>query len=181
MLVTRIAWLNLAPSMTGKIELKWGALIGLANLAWLYASYYLGMRDSGLGLIQLTVLIGFLLSVVGYIFGLRAVFRAAPEISFVEGMRSGAVMCGLVTVIAVLAQLGYLKWVHPEFPAYIANEFVVLYKDAGASEAELEQVRQGNEKTYGLGNFLLQAGLLAFLTGVISSFIIVAVRLRLRR
>ena len=181
MLVSEAASLSLGLSMTGKIELTWGALIGAANLAWLYASYYLGMRDNGLPLIQVTVLVGGIITIIGYILALRAVHKAVPEASFVESMRSGAVICGLATVIVVLAQIGYLKLIDPGYTDYVVGEIGKYYEGAGLSADEMTQIEEGARKTYGFTSCLLHAGLGAFFTGIISTFIIVAFRLRLRR
>ena len=167
--------------MTGKIELKWGALIGLANLAWLYLSYYLGFGDNGLAMIRMTVLVGFILSVAGYVFGLREVHRSVPESTFIESVRSGAIIGGIATVIAVLAQFGYLKWIDPGYTEYVAGETGKHFEKSGLSEEEVAQVVEGARKTYGFTNCLLQAGLGAFITGILSTFVIVAVRTRLRR
>jgi len=180
MLVSVPASLSLNFSMTGKIELKWGALIGLANLVWLYASYYLGMRDNGLALIQVTVMVGGIISIVGYILGLWEVGRTVPEATFVEGMRSGVVMCGVATVIIALAQIGYLKLIDPSYSDYVVGEIGKHYANAGLSREEMAQIEEGARKTYGFASCLLHAGLGAFFTGIISTFIIVAFRLRLR-
>lgn len=181
MLVSAAASLSVGLSMSGRIELKWGALIGVVNLAWLYASYYLGLRDNGLALIQASVLVGGIISIVGYILGMREVHKAVPEATFIESIRSGVVMCGLATVIVVLAQIGYLKVVDPGYTDYIVGEIGDYYEGAGLGADEMIQIEEGARKTYGFTSCLLHAGLGAFLTGIIATFIIVAFRLRLRR
>tara|TARA_B100000925_G_scaffold174430_1_gene131450 strand:- start:16893 stop:17396 length:504 start_codon:yes stop_codon:yes gene_type:complete len=167
--------------MTGKIELKWGAFIGGANLAWLYAAFYLGMRDNGLGLIQLSALIGAVISVIGYFLALRAVHRAAPEATSIENMRSGVVICGITTSIAVLAQVGYLRLIHPEYTNYIVDEIARHYESSGQSKEVVAEIVEGAQKTYGFHSCLLQAGLGAFLMGIISTFLFVALRIRIFR
>ncbi len=181
MLVSAAASLSVGVLMTGSIELKWGALIGVVNLAWLYASYYLEMRDNGLALIQASVLVGGIISIVGYILGMREVNKAVPEATFIESMRSGVVMCGLATVIVVLAQIGYLKVIDPGYTDYIVGEIGDYYEGAGLGADEMIQIEEGARKTYGFTSCLLHAGLGAFLTGIIATFIIVAFRLRLCR
>lgn len=181
MLVSAAASLSVGVLMTGSIELKWGALIGVVNLAWLYASYYLEMRDNGLALIQASVLVGGIISIVGYILGMREVNKAVPEATFIESMRSGVVMCGLATVIVVLAQIGYLKVIDPGYTDYIVGEIGDYYEGAGLGADEMIQIEEGARKTYGFSSCLLHAGLGAFLTGIIATFIIVAFRLRLCR
>lgn len=181
MLVSAAASLSVGVFMTGSTELKWGALIGVVNLAWLYASYYLEMRDNGLALIQASVLVGGIISIVGYILGMREVYKAVPEATFIESMRSGVVMCGLATVIVVLAQIGYLKVIDPGYTDYIVGEIGDYYEGAGLGADEMIQIEEGARKTYGFTSCLLHAGLGAFLTGIIATFIIVAFRLRLCR
>ena len=167
--------------MTGRLELKWGAIISLANLVWLYAAFYLGMRDNGLELIQLSVLIGAVISVLGYFLALRAIHRAAPEATSVESMRSGALICGITTAVAVLSQVGYLRIIHPDYTEYVVGEIAQHYEGTEQSEEVVAQIVEGAQKTYGFSSCLLQAGLGAFLTGIISTFLFVALRIRLCR
>lgn len=181
LLVSKAVALRFILRMTGKIELKWGAFIGVANLVWLYAAFYLGMRDSGLRLIQLSALSGTVISVIGYFLALREVHRAAPEANSVESMRSGAVICGITTAIAVIAQVGYLRLIHPEYTHYVVGEINQYYEESGHSEEVIAKIVEGAQKTYGFSSCLLQAGLGAFLTGILSTFIFVVLRIRLRR
>lgn len=93
---------------------KWGLLIGLANLAWLYLAYFLGLHTNGIMVFQIFMLVWLALTVAGFILALRSVKRQHPPIGYLGGLVAGAVSALVSAVVAVLAQGGYFKVVHPE-------------------------------------------------------------------
>ncbi len=149
--------------MTGRIELRWGLIIGAANLIWLYGSYYLGMHTSGLAMIQMVMLASLLFPVVGYVPAMRSIARVVPDMSFIEGIRSGAIIVGIVAVFAVISQLGYHKFIFPEFTEYMAGEIGKYYQDQGLTEVE-----DGARQTFGLRSCLIQSALGAMMVGMIT-------------
>lgn len=165
----------------GSLELRWGVIIGLVNLLWLYLSFYLGMHTSGLAWIQVMGLVGMVLSVVGYVLGLRAVSRRFPEMTFLEGVKSGIRIAGIVAVFAVIAQLGYFYIVHPEWTDTMVAETAKYYESQGVTGADLEEYKEGARTTFGLRSYLIQAALGALLVGAVSSLVVVAVLQRGRR
>lgn len=165
----------------GKLELKWGIGIGLANLLWLYLSFFLGLHTNGLLLVQLMALIGFLISVIGYVLALRRVHRAYPEGTFLEGVASGIRMSGMVALFAALAQLGYFFLIHPEWTDLMVDETSAYYEAQGVSGQDLEEYREGARTTFGLRSYLLQSVLGALFLGVLTTLITMAVLKRKAR
>lgn len=159
----------------GTLEFRWGVVIGLAGLIWLYLSYYLGMHTSGVAMVQVMALIGFLIQVVGFVFALRGIHRSYPEMTFREGGASGIRIAGIVAVIAVMTQLGYFFIIHPEWTEYMVEETTAYYEAQGVTGEDLEEYREGAMTTFGLRSYLLQSALGALLVGAITTLITMAV------
>mgnify|MGYP003633961006 CR=1 FL=1 len=164
----------------GAIELRWGLIIGGANLGWLYGSYYMGMQTSGLGMIQIMTLVSVVISIIGYVCALRAIVKAEPEITCLEGVKSGAIVVGVVTVVAVLAQVGYHKLVFPGFTKYMVGETEIFYRNNGLPAEQVIEMAEGAGKTFGLASYAMQSALGALIIGMITVTIVMAI-LRRRR
>lgn len=163
------------------IELKWGLVIGLANAAWLHASYFFGMHTSGIGLIQVMVAMSFFISFVGYVFSMRAITRGEPETSFLEGMRSGVIIAGVAAVLAMLSQVIYFHWVNPGWTAYMVAETRKHFSAMGLEAPQVEEMAIQAEKSFGLTSYVIQAGLGALISGIVFSALAMGViRLRAR-
>ncbi|MDF1860855.1 MAG: DUF4199 domain-containing protein [Verrucomicrobiales bacterium] len=163
------------------LELRWGLIIGGVNLLWLYGSFYAGMHTNGLGLVQAMGLVGLIITFFGYLFGLRAVQSAQPEITWVEGVKSGAMIAGVAALIAVLAQAGYLLFIHPEWPEVIAEETRKLNEGGALSEEQLDSLYEETKAAFGLKANLLRAGIGAVFFGSVFSMVIMAFLRRLQR
>jgi hypothetical protein len=155
----------------GSLELKWGVMIGAANMVWLYLSYYLGMHESGLVMIQVMTLISVLISVIGYLLALRALAKKFPEIEYLEGIRSGAIIAGVVALFAAVAQVGYFKLVNPGFTDQMVELTRSYYLESGLSENEAGQFAEGAKKTFGMVSYMIQSALGAVIIGMISTAI----------
>ena len=158
----------------GSLELRWGIIIGLANLVWLYLSCFLGMHDQGLGMIQVMTLVSVLISVFGFLFALRALMRQVPETQYLEGVRAGAIIAGTVAVIAAVAQVGYFKVINPGWTDYMVEMTRAHYLESWLSENESAEFAEGARKTFGLPSYMLQSALGALLIGMMSTAIIMA-------
>ncbi len=159
------------------LELKWGIITGLAGMIWLYASYYLGLRSNGIALVQVAWLIGGLISLAGYTIGLRAIKKQDPELEYLEGIRSGAIIAGILAVFAAIAQVGYFKVIDPNWPTYIVSEVLTHYKEIEFSAEALADIR----KSYSLGSTLIKSSLGTVISGiVITAVIMLFVRKRSR-
>ena len=75
-----------------QIALKWGFIIGLANLIWLYLAFYLGLHTSGIAIFQVFMLIWLIISLIGYILAIRAIHRLDPHGTYWQGLQLGAVV-----------------------------------------------------------------------------------------
>ena len=158
----------------GKLELRWGVVIGLAGLIWLYLSYYLGMHTRGLALVQVMALVCFVIQVIGFVLALRGIYRAYPEMTFLEGGASGIRIAGIVATIAAISQLGYFFLIHPEWTEYMVEETSAYYEAQGVTGKALEEYREGATTTFGLRSYLLQSALGALFVGAITTLITMA-------
>jgi len=154
------------------LELKWGIIIGLAGTVWLYFSCYMGMHSNGMGQIQVMTLIGIGISLLGYIFGLKAIKKQEPELEYLEGVKSGAIIAGIEAAIAVVKQVGYFKFVNPGWTEYMVGETKLHYEKLGASKVELEEHVVAAWKLFSFKNYMFQSALTAVVLGIIFSAII---------
>lgn len=159
-----------------RLELKWGLIIGAANLVWLYLSYYLGMHTSGIGMVQVMVVVAMLISVTGYILAFRDLERTESGFSFAEGLRSGAVVAVITAICALLTQLGYFKVIHPGFTEYMIGESVRYAETAGMSAEQIEEFAAAAKLNFGFKSYLIQSSVGALVTGTIFSVFILTIR-----
>lgn len=164
------------------LEWKWGLLIGGANVIWLVLSWLMGMHGNGLGLIQVTFAFSFFISLVGYVLAFRAILLAEPETSFVEGIRSGAIIAGVSAILAILGQVLYFTLLNPAWTDYLVGQTRKHYEAKGINGAQLELLLNQARAAYGFQNSVVQAGLGVLLFGMIFSAVIMgAYRWRARR
>ncbi len=153
------------------LELKWGVIIGLAGMLWLYVSYYIGMHES-LAAIQGVCLVSFLVSTAGFIFALRAIRKNEPEIEYLEGLKSGTIIAGITAVVAAISQVGYFKLINPGWTKFMVAETRSHFEKEGASKEAVELAVTGAWKTFALKSYLIQSMLCAVVIGIILSAII---------
>ena len=157
------------------LELKWGCLIGLAAMLWLYVSFFLGLHTDGIGKIWVMIGVGFVITIVSYCLALRAVVKVEPETSFVEGLRSGAIMAVIAAVIAAVAQFGYFRWINPDWTQYMMEQTRLHYEAEGKSPAEVDMFVESASVNFSLQSYAMQAGMGALVSGFILSAIIMGV------
>jgi hypothetical protein len=162
-------------------ELRWGLIIGLANLVWLYGSFYLGMHSRGVAWIQVMGIVSILISVAGYVLAHREIIRAEPETTFIEGLKSGAIIAGVVAVCAVIVQVGYFKIVNPGWTDYMVEESRRHFEELGVPADKVPEYLENSRKTFSLGSYAIQASVGAFVIGMISSAITLLFLVRRRR
>lgn len=164
---------------TTKTALKGGFILGLAQMAWLYLAYYLGLHTSGIMVFQWFVLAWLLLTLVGFVLILRAVRRRAEpgQWGWRWGMQAGFLAALVTGLLAVAAQAGYHTTIHPEWPSYMVDQTRAHFTALGVSPAEVEQMAEQARKTFSLGNYALQSSLSTFVTGgFLSAFIMLFLR-----
>lgn len=163
------------------LEWKWGLIIGLANMGWLYASFLFGLHNSGIGLMQVTVAMSFFISLAGYAFALRSITWAEPELSFLEGMRSGVIVAGIAAVLAMISQVVYFQWINPGWTDYMVAETRKHFSAMGLDATQVEEMAIQADKSFGLNSYVIQAGLGALISGIVFSALVMGViRLRAR-
>lgn len=151
-------------------------------MVWLVLSWLIGMHGNGLGLIQVMFVVSFFLSLVGYVFAFRAILLAEPETSFVEGIRSGAIIAGLSAILAILGQVLYFTLLNPAWTDYLVGLTRQHYEAMGINAAQLEPLLSQARAAYGFQNYVVQSGLGALLLGMIFSAVLMgAFRWRARR
>ena len=80
--------------------------------------------------------------------------------------------------MAVIAQIGYWKVIHPEWPDYILGETQKILEKQGLSENEVNQAIEQSRKSFTLRNYAIQSASSAFVLGVILSAIVLLFRNR---
>lgn len=157
------------------LELKWGCLIGLAGMVWLYASYFMGLHSDGFGKIWLMAGIGSIVSIVAYSLALGAVVKAEPETSFIEGLKSGALMAVIAAVLAVFTRFGYFEWINPNWTEYMMEQMRLHFEAAEQSPEVVKEQVELASVNFSRRNDVMQAGLGALVSGFVFSAIIMGV------
>lgn len=158
-------------SVTGT-ALTWGLLIGLANLLWLYLAYYFGLHTSGIMVFQLYMLGWLGLSLAGYIFALRVVKELDPALTYGRGLGAGTTAAVISALVAVVAQAGYYKVIHPAWPDYMVQQTREHFTAENMAPEKIEQMVTQARETFTMGNYMLMSALTALLTGIVLSAII---------
>lgn len=159
-------------SLETRSAVKWGTLLGVANLVWLYLSYYLGLHTSGLTIFQIVPLVWFLLTLGGYLLAFREIKRVKPTLRYGEGLRAGLVMAGITALIGVVMQVGYYTLIHPAWPEYMVGETRAYFTAQGLPASEVEQMVEQARTTFSLTSYATQSALSALVGGVVLSAII---------
>jgi hypothetical protein len=157
---------------TNRIAAKWGLVIGLANLVWLYLAYYLGLHTSGIMVFQVFMLVWLAITVTGFILALRAVKRQNPALSYLQGIGAGAVSALVSAVAAVVAQVGYFTVVHPAWPEVMAQQTKAHFTAQGMSPPQVEQMVLQARGSFTLSNYAVSSAASALIVGIVLSAII---------
>ncbi|HRQ89785.1 MAG TPA: DUF4199 domain-containing protein [Bacteroidia bacterium] len=160
------------------VEWKWGLLIGGAGVAWLVLAWALGLHSRTFGWVWGAALVSFAISLVGYVLAMRDLKRHEPEATFAEGVRSAALIAAVSAVVAIGGRVLYLTVLNPGWTDFVVGEMRRHYEKQGVGGEQLEQIAAGVAQTYGFVPDLIQAGVGAFLTGVLFSALILGVMRR---
>lgn len=152
-----------------KLELKWGLIIGVVNFVWLVGTYYLGMHTRGIAMIQLVTLVSVVVSLFGYVVALRSLIQREPETTYLEGLKSGILVAGVVAICAVLSQLIYHTLVFPGFTDYMVEQTRLFYEAREVPQDVLETLLESARESFGMKSYLIQAGGGAFILGCLFS------------
>lgn len=151
---------------------KWGLLIGLANLVWLYLAYYVGLHTGGIVVFQIFMLVWLALTVTGFILALRAVKRRSPATGYWGGVGAGTVAAAVSAIVAVVAQVGYFKVVHRAWPEVMARQTAEHFSAQGMSAAQVEQMVAQARASFTLSNYAVSSALTALIVGIVLSAVI---------
>lgn len=150
----------------------WGLLIGFANLVWLYAAYFIGLHTSGIMVFQVFMLIWFAITTIGFILALRAVKRASPALTYWRGVSAGAVAAAVSALVAVVAQIGYFKVIHPAWPEVMVEQARQHFEAIGTPAAVIEKEVEMARGWFALSNYAVSSAMTAFVVGIVLSAII---------
>lgn len=151
--------------------LGWGAAIGLVNLVWLYAAYYIGLHTNGIAVFQVFMTVWLLLTCIGFVLALRSAKRRKPQRGYLSGVLFGAAMALASAVMAVVAQVGYFKVVHPEWPEFMAKQTREHFAAQGAAVEQIAQFEAQARDYFTLSNYAVSSAVTAFILGLIVSAI----------
>ncbi len=153
-------------------EWKWGLLIGAVNVTWLMVSWLAGWHGGGIGAFQVAIVLGFCLSFAGFVLAFREITRAEPEITFPEGVRSGA----LVAVLSALLTAGgwalYLGLLNPGMSDHLVSEVRTWYASTGMTPEQVDQIAAEARDAFGLKAYIVKGGVGAFVLGILFSVVL---------
>jgi hypothetical protein len=155
-----------------KIALKWGLIIGLVNLLWLYLSYYIGLHTNGIMVFQLVPFVWLLITLAGYLLALRELRRRQPVLRYWMGVRMGLLIAVITAVIAILMQVGYHIVIHPAWPEYMTQQTREYFTTQGLPQAQIEEQVTQARQTFSLKSYATQSAVAALLAGIVLSVII---------
>jgi len=154
------------------LELKWGLLIGGANLLWLYLSYYLGMHTNGIFWIQVMSGVNILITLVGFVLAYRELGRTEPGYTFAEGVKTGGLIAVITALIAIVMQFGYFKIVHPDFTDYMVEESRKWAEGQDQTPEEVEGFMEMARRNFSFHSYLVQSAVGALFFGCVFSILI---------
>jgi len=155
-----------------RISIKWGLLIGLANLCWLYLAYYFGLHTNGILIFQLFMLVWLIISISGYIMALRAVKHQNPQLGYLRGVVAGMQMALASAIMAVIAQVGYFKVINPAWPDTMAQQTRQHFEARGLSPVDVEQLVIQARSSFTLSNYAVSSAITAVVVGIVLAAII---------
>jgi hypothetical protein len=151
------------------LALKWGGLIGVANLAWLNLSYYLGLHTNGIAVFQVVRVGWFLITFTGFLLALRAARRESERWGYLRGLGIGAVAAFVSGLISIVAQVGYFKVVNPGWTDYQVEQMRLHHDAQGLPEVGAAPLAETSRIAFTLGTYTWQSFLTALLSGVLLS------------
>jgi hypothetical protein len=157
---------------TARTAVKWGLLIGLANMAWLYLAYFLGLHTNGIAIFQAFMLGWLALTITGFTLALREVKKLAPGMRYGAGLRAGALAAVVSAAVAVVAQIGYFKVVHPAWPDVMVGQARAHFESRGFSPQQVEDEVAKARRSFTLRSYATASAVTAVVTGVAASAVI---------
>lgn len=151
------------------LEWKWGVIIGAVSFVCSVAAWAVGLHGKGIGMIQLSTFFTLILAFAVYLVALRQVYRAEPEKSYLEGLRTGTVISIIAAVIAAGGQVIYFYFINPGWTEHLVEESRRHYVEAGLDADKVEEMLTIARSVYGMQTSSMQAGAAILLVGVLAS------------
>lgn len=155
--------------------LRLGLLIGLVNLVWLYASFYLGMHTRGIAAMQVVVVVSAILNVLGYVLALGMETKRVGPMPYWKGVRLGAAISVVCAAVAVLAQVGYFTVINPGWTEFMVGETRKHFEKQGLKPADVEIMAGKAVESFSMQTYMVQSVVTALFIGVVLSLIIMLI------
>jgi len=156
-----------------------GLLVGLWNIScftivsWLNEALSIGIPPERVR--AYSGLFGVVILITGIYLGIKAVkIKNGNQLSYGQGVKAGAIMAIMVAVIVACFSYLYCTVINPGYIDYMVNETQKSLVAEHKSPAEIAASLQGVRKQFGTASLVLQALILQFVVGTISSLIIAA-------
>jgi len=154
------------------LDIKWGVILGLVYIVWLYLSYFLGLHTDGITKVQIVVLVSLFFSAIVLFLGLLAARKEDSGLSYSEGLKSGAIISLIGGLIAACGQFGYFTWIHPEFTEYMVEISRQHFEGQGIEGKDLAEALEGARASFGRNSYMVQSGVGLFVTGILISAVL---------
>ena len=146
-----------------ELEIKWGVIFTVVQLAWVAVEKMLGWHDEGIANHAIYTNIFAVIAIILYFFALRSKRRQlGNQMTWKEGFIAGAIISVIVAVLSPIAQLITHYIISPE---YFSNaiEYAV---ESGKS------TREEAESFFDIKTYLIISAVSALVLGLITSAIV---------
>ncbi len=161
--------------------IRWGIIIGLVNMAWLYGSFYMGMHTHGIRSMQSVTVVAAVLNVVAYVVALGMETRRIGPMPYGKGFKFGFGTTLINAVMAAVAQIGYFKVIHPEWPSFMVGQSRRYFEEQKLSPEKIESLVAQSAAYFRLESYMLQAVISTLLIGTVLSAALMLILRRKRR
>lgn len=154
-------------SPTVRAALKWGAIIGLVNMLWLYMAYYLGIHTHGPQVFQIQMLVWLILTIAGHIRAIYVITGADPGgVTYSRGLALGCLAALVSAVFAVIAQVGYFTVIHPAWPTYMIEETRKHFEAQHLAKEDIDIELAAAREFFTLKFYAISSFITAFVMGL---------------
>lgn len=156
---------------TAKIALKWGAILGVANI--LFSTVLMitdQVQNRSLGAVV------YLLIIVGLVLAMRD-YKQQNEhyMSYGEGLGLGALTSAVTGFLSSTYSMIYLTFIDPAFMQRTMDKLRDQYEEQGMDDAQVERIMEMSQRFQSPGILFIFGILGTILMGVIFSLVIAAV------
>jgi hypothetical protein len=155
--------------MSIKIELRYSILTSLLALLWLMLEYMVNLQDTYIAWHPLvSILLSIIIPAVTYRLALKEkIEEKFNKLSLKQAFISGLLMTIFTSIFTIPVQLGFLKFVNPDF---LESMITYTVKSAGASPEQAAMY-------FNRVSYIMESAIITFIIGIIIS-VILAFRMR---